>query len=420
MNRWLYVLALQLALMPTALMALIPFNLFKPYDVLIKPYRPPESCWQFFVGYEGAFHARGFMGDDDCGMTSCEETKGNVLQLWQKEQDGIAAFKGNDPESDIGIQSQFLNIDDDNGSHGIFVPCAKLEVPMNLLFGLRFRLPKNLTLGLYIPYEVAQLKNVVWREKHDGQLFEDIMTPDLIKTIERVGGMKLGGWKRHGPGDLMAQIEYYFHKPQAKEYLKNVGIELRGGLLFPTGLPENPDILLGLPFGYDGGMGLLAAARLELWFVRNLRFGIDVELLHLFGNNRCRRIKTDPAQTDLLLLTKVAAFKEPGFLQHYTLFLDKVYFLGGLSGQLAYQYSKRTEDRLFICAEGFDPFIFNNAESLQEWSAHNFIFNLNYEWCTDDRDTTIHPKLMFFVKIGFNGKRAILADTAGAVFSCAF
>ena len=67
--------------------------------------------------------------------------------------------------------------------------------------------------------------------------------------------MNLRGWKRHGPGDLMLQAEYYFHRPQAKLYLKNVGIELRLGLLIPTGLKEDVDRLLALPFGYDSGVG---------------------------------------------------------------------------------------------------------------------------------------------------------------------
>jgi hypothetical protein len=398
---------------------IIPFNLFEPYDVLVKGQRPMCSAFQFYVGYEGAFHTRGFMGDDDFGMTSSEHTKGNVLQLWQKKQDAIAAFKGAPVESKIGTQAQFLNIDDDNKSHGIFKPCGKMHVPANILFGAQWRLPRNITLAAYIPYRVVELTDVVWREQEDGKLFEDIMTPNLIKTIERIAHINLHGWKRHGFGDLMVQAEYYFHKPQAKPYLRNVGIELRGGVLFPTGLKEDINKLLALSFGNDGGVGILAAARLELWFIHNIKFGIDVQLLHQFGNTQIRRIKTDPAQTDLLFLNKACVFKEPGFNQHFTLFLDKVYWWRGLSTRLAYQYTKHTEDHYFLCAEGFDIDVVNDAESLQEWTTHNLVLDFKYEWCPEPT-AWLKPELSLFLKYGFNGKRAILADTLTAKFSVAF
>lgn len=399
--------------------AVIPFNLFEPYDVLVKGQRPVNSTVQLYAGYEVAVHTRGFMGDDDLGMTSSAHTKGNVLQLWQKKQDAIAAFKGANPESAIGQQAQFLNLDDDNLSHGIYVPCGKLKVPANLLFGAQFGLPYNITFAAYLPYRVVELTDVRWRQEQEDALFEDIMTSNLIKTIERVAHMDLRGWKRHGCGDLMLQAEYYMHKPQAKPYLRNVGIELRGGLSLPTGLKEDINKLLALPFGHGGGVGLLAAARLELWFVHNIRLGIDVQIMQLFGDTRVRRIKTDPAQTDLLLLNKACVFTEPGFLQHFTLYLDKVYLIGGLTAQVAYQYTKQTESRLFLCAEGYDINVVNNAESLQEWTTHNLILDFKYEWCVEPT-ARVKPTLSIFGKWGFNGKRAVLADTLTARFSIAF
>lgn len=399
--------------------AVIPFNLFEPYDVLIKPQRPANRVVDMFVAYEGSFKTRAFMGDDDLGMTSSCDTKGNVLQLWQKRQDAIAAFKGAPFESAIGQQAQLLNINDDNTTHGIYTPCGTLKVPANLMFGLQVRLPHQITLAAYVPYRIVELTDVVWRQHNEGLLFENLITPDLIKTIEKVGGMNLRGWKRHGFGDLMLQAEYYFHRPQAKPYLKNVGLELRGGLSLPTGLAQDPDRLLAFSFGNDGGVGILAAARLELWFIHNIRFGIDVQLLNLFGNTQCRRIKSDPAQTDLLLLTKISTFKNPGLMQHFTLYLDKVYFWRGFSMQLAYQYSKRSDDQLFICNELYNINVVNDAEYLQEWTAHNLIFNLKYEWDIMGQQRC-KPMLSLFVKYGFNGKRAILADTAGINLSLAF
>lgn len=391
--------------------SIVPFNLFEPYDVLIKPQRPAWRGFDFLIGYEGAVHTSAFM--DDCDL-KCESAHGNVLQLWQKKQDAIAAFKGFSPESAIGQQSQFFNFDDDNLTHGHFTPSGKLQ-SQNLLFAAQFRIPHNITLAAYIPYRVASLTDVRWCEDVNDVLFEDLISPNLITTIEQLGCLNLRGWKRHGPGDLMLQAEYYFHRPQAKPYLRNVGIELRGGLLIPTGLKEDINKLLAFSFGNDGGAGILAAVRLELWFIHYLRFAIDVELLHLFGNKHYRRVKTNPAQTDLLLLATAPVFKEPGLRQHYTLWADVIGF-HGFTARVAYQYTRNNEDKYFICAEGFNPSVVNNAESLQDWTAHQLVFSTGYTWYCEK----FNPSLSVFGKYAFNGKRAILADTVGLTFGIAF
>jgi len=397
--------------------AIIPYNIFQPYDVLLMPYRSPIDHVRIMVGYEGAVHTRAFLGDDTDMLTRTQTTV-NVLQIWQKHQDAIAAFKGSAPETAIGQLAQQLNIDDDNTQHGIYTPCAKLHMPANILFGMQWRLPHHIKLAVFIPYRVAELTNVSWKQHNPQVTYEEIVTPDLIAEIEQVSDMCLRGWKRHGFGDLMIQADYTLYIPQNKPWLKNVGLDVRGGLLFPTGLKENPNLLLGLPFGYDAGVGILAAARLELCYIHEILFGVDVELLHLFGNTRMRRIKINPAQTDLLFLTKVPAFKDPGFTQHYTLYLEKLALYKNLSIQLAYQYTKHNDDKLFVCQEGYSPAIINSAESLQDWTAHNLIGKISYEWL--DAKGYVNPSFSLFVKTGFNGKRAILADTVGALFTMNF
>lgn len=399
--------------------ALPPINLFQPYDVLIKPQRPPLHTWQLMVGYEGAFHIRGFMEDEDFSGQHIVCAKGNVLQLWQKKQDAIAAFKGQPATSAAGAQSQFFNINDDNHTHGIFCPCASLHIPVNMLFGLQYRLPWNLTLAAYLPYRVAKLDDVVWREQANGVTFEQLTGPDLITKMETVGNMSLRGWKRHGVGDLALQLEYYRHFPQAKPYLRNVGLEIRGGFLVPTGLKTDPDKLLAFPFGYDAGLGIMIAGRLELWYIHHLRIGIDVELLHLFGSTRQRRIATDPAQTDLFLLSKSSTFKDPGFVQHYTIYGDLFQAWRGLSARLAYQYTKHNEDRYYPCAQGVSFTTVNNAESLQEGTTHSIIAALTYDW-NRPVNACWKPSISLLYKNGFNGKRALLVDSVSCVLSVAF
>ena len=158
---------------------------------------------------------------------------------------------------------------------------------------------------------------------------------------------------------------------------------------------------------------------LELHYRHGIVFGIDCEISYFFGNTCMRRIKTDPAQTDLLLLTKVPAFKDPGFTQRFTIYAEKVQRGGGFIGTLAYEYYKRTDDTLFPCVEGFDVGVINDAESLQESTAHSLVCMATYDWAYNTSWCVV-PSCSVFLKIGCNGKRAVVADTVGFTASVAF
>ncbi len=63
--------------------------------------------------------------------------------------------------------------------------------------------------------------------------------------------------------------------------------------------------------------------------------------------------------------------------------------------------------------------IINDAESVQEYTTHQFIFKLNYEF-NQHESSGSRPNLMLFGKYGFNGKRAILTSSVGLQFTYAF
>src|SRR4029079_7191843 len=105
---------------------LIPYNIFEAWEPLIEKYHRPRPT-EFIIGYEGAYKICAFGEDDACGKSI--GTKGNVLQLWQKQQDGLAALKGADTLSVIGQYAQQYLHDDDNQTHALFTPNATLHMP---------------------------------------------------------------------------------------------------------------------------------------------------------------------------------------------------------------------------------------------------------------------------------------------------
>ncbi len=397
-------------------------NLFDPYDILLLAPKWPETNYQFTITYEGLLKERAFQADDNELTLSSNEgfrKRRDFLQLWENCQDALAALKGVDFDCPAGEFAQQFNIDDDNGTHGHFIPCGDLRVN-NIMLAGEYHFPHNVSFWGFLPIVSAELKNVTWREKNSGIFFEDTIVTNFISTLEKLGCMNLRGWKRFGIGDMVGLVTWYGYYPQFKPHLRNVRLNIRGGLTVPTGKKADQDKLFAFPFGYDASFGILAAGNIELWLRDYVHVGIDAQFLHLFGTTRNRRIKTDMAQTDFFFLTKVRTFKEFGFTQHYTLYLEFSHFWRGFSLLAAYQHTKHQDDKLFLCSDHFDAELANTAESLQEWSLHNVILQAKYDCFTGANNPRFKPYLSLLYKHGFNGKRAVLADTLALQLSVSF
>jgi hypothetical protein len=411
----------------TTLWALPPINLFRPSDRFILPEIWPCTPFEFTVAYEGSIKVRGFQDDDDeCRQVSTDcsvdgEKKVNVLHIYQDKQNALAAFKGFESTTSLGQLSQLFNINDENGGRGTFKPTARFKVPLNLMFIAQYNYKYGLSFGLYLPVYSMELSRVRWYECANATTLENRLEHDLIKLIKDTADLDITGWKRTGIGDLVAMVLWTGNFPQIEKFLlTNVRVNARLGLNFPTGKRQDEDKILAIPFGSDGSWGIQMAGGLDLFFCSFLRGGLDAEFLYLFGNTRCRRLKVDCNQTDLLFLTKLPAFREFGLSQQFNLYLEAFNFCKGLTFKVNYQFLKRNEDKLFVCNDRIDPFIVNSAESLQDWTAHSFILSAGYDYGYQCPTSRFIPAIKGWVKWGFNGKRALLANTLGVELTVSF
>ena len=298
-----------------------------------------------------------------------------------------------------------------NGNQGLFCFDGRLRAH-NILFAARYHFPHNITLGLYLPLIQLKLVDITIREQSPlGQ-----NPANIINQISQFGHLNFNSWERTGIGDATLLAWWQQHYLQDKVWLRDVHIGLRGGLTLPSGVKQNDDILLGIPFGFDASIGLLFGGTLELWFNHNFHVGIDAEFLAHFGTTKFRRIKTAPAQTDFMFLTKLETFKNPGFNQHFTLFAEFAPLFRNFSTRIAYQFTKHSEDKIFFCSNCFSSVIVNDAESLRDWTTHNIILQAFYDFGILDKKASISG----FVKVGINGSRALLANTVGATFNINF
>lgn len=404
-----------------------PINLFRPSDRPLMP-EPIMPCWssQLSIGYEGAVSTRGFLDDDDDHLQACIKVssdtpkKSNVLHLYQPEQNGLASLKGFDSVTKPGQYGQQFSINDENNIQGFLLPCGSLKVPLNLLLSYRYYFDYGFNLAFHLPIIQMELNNIRWKLLNNGFTSEERLTEGLERHIREVSGLKLSPWKRTGCGDLVVQATIMRDFAQQRPFLNNVRVQGRLGINFPTGKRADEDRVLALPFANDGAWGVQFAGGIDLSFCYTLRAGIDAEFLYLFGDTRCRRVRTTEHQTDLLFLQKVPVFRERGLGQQFNIYLESCHFWRGLSVKINYQLLKRNDDRIDIANDRINSRAAQDAQSLQDWTAHSLIFMARYELWKDYPEARVLPSILGWVKWGFNGKRAILANTLGLQLSMAF
>ncbi len=396
--------------------AIFAINVFNPWDINL---RPPIWCDTSFqiTGYdEFGLKARGYNPDND---------KVNVMQLWQPTQDALAMIQSLPATNPL--RNILQNIQDD-GVRGHFTVTGKFDLNASAGISARYHLPYNITISAHLPFYAMKLKNVLFQDltldddSTENLLVRENLTDNFLQVMEELDpSLDLTGWKRTGVGDFAVFAAWQGSYCQAKPILKNVDLTTRLGVTLPSGLRTNEDQILSIPFGYNGSAGLWFGAGITLNWFDYIRGGLDFEFLHLFGNSRFQRIKIQRDQTDLLFLTKVYAHTDYGFTQQYNLYFEGYRFFHGLSAGMIYQFWRHGEDKLALFTNLYSDDIANTAEKLQEWTMHQVIFKLNYDFeCDLDACSKLKPNIFVFYKLPFNGTRAILVNTVGVAITLNF
>jgi len=374
-------------------------NLYKRYDVNFKPYRNEEKPFLYAFLYEHSFnaHAKNVNGD-----------KKNILQVWSDDIDSLAMLRGFDKDSKIGKLATALNVVNDDGIRGRIVPCGDLKAYGASSY-LRFNLPHDCFVSLFIPYYSMSLENLNFSDKTGNKSFLDDVTKDkltneFVRNVRDLGGFELEPWHKTGFGDLMGTIEWDKEFVQEKPVLKSVHLNGRLGVNIPTGIKKDENKLFSMPFGY-GHWGLYFGGGIDLIWWHWLKGGADAEFLQLFGKSQCTRIKTDKGQTDLVLLAKTRAIVDPGFVARYNLYLEAHKFYQGFSARVAYEYFRKTRDKLWLFDNEFSNEIANNSDAFKDNTLHQFLFIVGseFEYCKYTSNISL------FYKLPFNGKRTLQA-----------
>lgn len=401
-----------------SLSAIFPLNVFRPWDINLRPPYCPGKQWQLAGNMQTGLKAHGYNPDGD---------KVNVLQLWQPNQDALAMFLGfptNSPLTQFFQNTLGSPIDDGTRGHLQFAGTFHLQAGAGISAYHYFA--HHLLISAHLPIYAMKLSNIHFKDLTQNVTASDTLvrtqlTQKFLQVLHQFDPtLNLSGWERAGFGDLLCTAAWAQSFPQENRNLTNVDLTLRAGLSIPTGVRSNENQILSIPFGFDGSWGLLGGAGILVTWFNHLQAGIDFEFLHLFGNTRLRRIKTATDQTDFLFLAKVPVHTDYGFTEQYNIFTQLYNIYKGLTVGITYQFWKHGEDKIALFTDDFSTAMANSAQKLQEWTMHQAIFKLKYDFCCHIKPGTIAPHLMLFYVQPFNGKRAVLTSSVGAVVTLNF
>jgi len=398
-----------------------PTNFYRPFEVDFRNYEWGNEKLNLRVG---AFAEYG--QTDDC--RDWDENKNNVIRLYNQTESSLAMLLGAPKDSQIykianslGVSSAVATSDDYRGK---FFLNGEYE-ETNLVFFSRYKLPITLDgtfeLSLFVPLKSMEFKNIGWCDLTKDVLaadkkFKDEISSKIEQKAKELGCLDINrkGWKKDGLGDISLILGWKKDYAQVdKEYLKNVRVNATVGVTIPTGEKKDVDQSLALPLGNDGAWGIPTSLGLDLDFIKDMSVGIDLSFLGIFDTTGTYRMRTSMYQTDFLLLHKGKATKSQGPSWKFTLYGKAKKIISGLSGCVSYHFLKHDADKLSPKSYDFDHLIINSAQSLQEWSAHSFVFQLNYDLFGQKSNSFVKPNISFFYKMPIAGKRAILAETFG-------
>jgi hypothetical protein len=389
-------------------------NLFKPYDMMIRPYADYTECIQSYVTAEFGVGAAQAWNSE--GKTS------SPLTIWQNKQCGLEMLEGFPAQSKPTelLTSINANAADDRGKL-----CINADVHLDIAGAgvFRYFFLNELAVSVYLPFYRYRLTDLCIIDltarnnppsPQDFRVQTQLTDPTVfVPVVQEIGCFNIQTWERTGLGDITFFVDWQRIFPQAKPVLTAVMVAARLGLSAPSGKHEDTDLLFAFPFGNNGSWSIPFGFTLETTFINYIYAGFDIELTQIFGRSNAERIMTAHNQTDLILLQKGQMYRDPGIEQQYSVFFGLKNLPEGLNFRAVYQYRKHGNDVISPFDNCVNGAIASEALSLEESTLHQAIIRLDYDFSAIMEDPCVAPQLELFARIPFNGKRSVGNTTLG-------
>lgn len=205
------------------------------------------------------------------------------------------------------------------------------------------------------------------------------------------------------------------HSYQDTEVLDFVDVSLRLGVLIPSGVTTNPDLIFSLPSGYDGHVGAVVVADFAFGAFEWLTIGAHFDAIVFGDKTQNIRLKTAPFQSGMIKLAKGEAKIDEGSILQAGAYVKADHFLRGLSLLAGYIFASKGSSEVTPCdPEKFPPSIANSDESLFGWKMHTLNFIVEFDFA--QQHSQFGPRIGAFYNWNMGGKRIFETSTAGGYF----
>lgn len=337
------------------------------------------------------------------------------------DQNALAMLKGmpENSEATAIAQDPRLNIDDDDGTRGHYVVDGNFNVFSQFVIGGQYHFDNQWTLECHVPFYHMKYDNITWENQtpsspgDDNTGLRQLLTDNFFSNVAKLGdGLNLQDWEQRGVGDATFMMSWNRSFFQNREWLKQVHVNARAGITFPTGIKKNEDKAFALAFGNDGAYSVPFGAGLDLRFKELLWVGVNATFEHIFSHTKTRRIMTDISQTNYLLLQKVLTRKEYGFIQMFNLYLEPK-ISDAFSLRFAYAHTKKGDDKLFVLSEDYSNMVANKNIALEESTTHDLIIQFNWDASELKPNAQFTPAGSIFAQVPFNARGSLQSAAIG-------
>jgi hypothetical protein len=392
-------------------------NFFEPYEFLLDINRlliEHHAClWQFNIRGEFGFNFRGYPIDTKDTLLqnyNCKTIKTNPAQYLNIFETDLAAFLGTELTNNNAQFAQQFNPYTGSTSSQLLIFKGNIEL-QSMTGSIEMWLTKQIKIGYYCPIYNFHLTSLSHESNNKEKYFENAICPDIYKIYQK-NGNHISPYQIIGLGDseLLISWQNYFY--ENRDFISGLFTTLRAGLYLPTGMQKESylNTFLKIPLGYDTSWGIPFGASIEIDIGCYGGAGISADCITFFPKLMTRIIKTDMRQTDMLALNSSLSLLSPGFKESFSIYLIAHDIERSFLTTIAYQYNKQNESDIILCDTKFSNLIAQTSELLENWTNHNFIFNLQGQYKHNNNQIINYAG---FVKFGFYGCRSIVCDSIG-------
>jgi hypothetical protein len=223
-----------------------------------------------------------------------------------------------------------------------------------------------------------------------------------------------GGFDKTNIGDLSWLIGWGCNY-QDMRVLDYVDLDVKIGMIFPTGKKQNVDSAFDIPFGYNGHLGVGASYDVAVGVYNWLTFGGYGGAIVFADKTREIRMQTDSEQNGFIKLAKGCANIDKGTIWYAGAFGKLDHIAAGFSVLCGYTYCAQQKDLLLPeNTNFFDPSAANCDATLQGWDMHTIHLLADYDCASEEHNFS--PRVGFFANITMGGEHIFRTHMAGGTF----